>query len=208
METVASRHLLESPLNERLKQHLIDVSNEESLKNTVLNLKAELDSFRKQLFGKKELIKEFEDTLQSTQSEQKVRLSQVADLRKMVNLYSMLTATKITVERKEPSTNNMDMDVDQKEQEQPQSKRMSQFLCRTLQKEAESMMEYYLSFGFNEDGDADQDKQIKETFFDYTLVSSHNLAKPLNESLSSNITFYTKDAPLFLKVIIQQMFGK
>merc|ERR1712228_1010507 len=173
------KHIQESPLNERTQNELLSISNVKELENKIKNLNEEMLSYKNQLFAKKELIKEFETLLQQNQI-----LSNHQNIAKTVNLYRILTGTKIERKNEESSNNE----------------REQQYLCRTAHKETDSMMEYYLSLDYKESNENAQ------SFCDYHLISSHNLVKPLNESLSQNITFYTKDAPLFLKGLIQQMF--
>merc|ERR1711933_33411 len=173
------KHIQDSPLNERTQNELLSISNIKDLENKIKNLNQEIISYKTQLNAKKLLIKEFEDIYQNNQSQRKQIVNQHENGAK----------------------------IEQKEQENDDGnnnrfEKQEQYLCRTKNKETDSMLEYYLSLGFNDGND------IKTTspFCDYSLISSHNLLKPLNESLSSNITFYTKDEPLFIKGLIQQIF--
>ena len=179
------KHIEASPLNERTQSELLSISNVKELENKIKNLNEEIASYKNQLFAKKELIKEFETLLQQNQIQQKKILSNHQNIAKTINLYRILTGTKIERKIEEAGSNN---------------KKEQQYLCRTAHRETDSMMEYYLTLDYKESSENAQ------SFCDYHLISSHNLVKPLNESLSQNITFYTKDAPLFLKGLIQQMF--
>merc|ERR1712129_233410 len=180
-----SKHIQDSPLNERTQNELLSISKTKDLETTIKNLNEECDSYKHQLFAKKELIKEFEGMLGQNQFQQKQILTDHQNYTKIINLYRILTGTKI---ERQLDENN-------------ETASGQQYLCRTAHKEMDSMLEYYLSLDYKESSG-----ENAQSFCDYHLISSHNLIKPLNESLSQNITFYTKDAPLFLKGLIQQMF--
>jgi len=185
-----TKRIQDSPLTERKQNELLSISKVKNLENDIKNLKEENISNKNQLFAKKELIKEFEGLLQKNQMQQKQILDQYEDGKKIINLYQILTSTKI--EKKRRSENKED------------------FLCRTVKKENNknnngAMLEYGLSLGINH-GNNNKENIGHQSFCDYQLISSHNLSKPLNESLSQNITFYAKDAPLFIKEVIEQIF--
>eukprot|EP01084_Bolivina_argentea_P317818 551063_1 len=103
--------------------------------------------------------------------------------KKIINLYQILTCTKIENDIKIINGGN-DNDIEEE-----------QYKCRTIN--GDSMIEYYLSFDGNKE---------KSSYCDYYLINSYNLLKPLIDGLDTNMTFYTKDAPLFFKGLVQQLF--
>ena len=215
------QHIRASPLNERVQDELLSIWKRKDLEKSVEDLQSELVSTKTQLEAKRALVVHFEALLRGQQSAQKAVLEQMADFRKINNLYSVLTATKI--ERKTATEIDLNVDGDgdveldgeSKEQEAGDGNagnanavtmKQEVFACRTAHRERGAMMEYILSFGCNE-GRTEQEEA--SPFLDYRLVSAHNLdERPLNESLSSNITFYEKNAPLFMDTVIRQMFAK
>jgi len=202
------QHIRESPLNERVQNELLTIWKRKDLEKSIKNLQSELDSTKTQLQAKRALIAHFEALIGGQQSEQKAMLQQNADFKKIVNLYSVLTATKIerNVEDQMRIDKEEDDGGDSKEQEVVTIKQES-FSCRTAHRERGTLMEYELSFGCN-DG-RNEEASEASPFLDYRLLSVHNLnEKPLNESLRENITFYAKNAPLFMDTVIRQMFGK
>eukprot|EP01083_Nonionella_stella_P162326 532762_1 len=186
------KHIEDSPLNTRIQNELITISNTKELENQIKNMNEEMELHKKQLFAKKELIKEFQELLEKSHAQQKHMLQQRERNVKIMNMYQILTCTNIEPEN---VIGNMDS-TEENQKEEAGQKRYEQFKCRTVHKDNDSMLEYHLSL------EATDDNEV----CDYSLISSHNLSKPLNESLESCITFYTKDAPLFLKGLIQQVF--
>lgn len=179
-----SKHIRESPLMERTQNELLKISNIKDLENNNLNLKEEIESYKKQLFGKKELIKEFEDILKKNQIENKNVIQKINEYKKIIDLYEVLTSTKIEKDGKEKNG----------------------FLCRTVNKKRDAMLEYNLSF-FNDNDGVNNDNN-KDLFCDYKLLSSRNIKNNdknicLNED---NIQFNMNQAPLWLKGLLQQMF--
>jgi len=201
------QHIRASPLNERVQNELISIWKRKDLEKSIQNLESELSATKIQLKAKRALIAHFEALIGGQQNEQKMALEQLGDFKKIINLYSVLTATKI--ERKPISNLHANDDGNESEsKEQELIPKQEAYSCRTVHRERGSMMEYLLSFGRN-DEQTEAEQGGPSPFLDYQLISVHNLdERPLNESLSSNITFFEKNAPLFMNTVIRQMFGK
>lgn len=206
-----SQRIRASPLNERVQNELLSISKRKELENAVQGLQSELLSVKTQLEAKKAVIKEFEEMLRGEQREQKAVWQQLSDLKKINNLYSVLTATKI--QRKAADDRELrrgsDADGDGAESKQQELgndgavvTKQEGFECRTVHRDRDQMLEFLLSFGCSEEEEA-------SPFLDYRLVAAHNLEEDeLSESLRSDITFYAKNAPMFLATVFRQMFTK
>jgi len=218
------QRIRDSPLNVRLQNELINIGNVKELETEIENLKQQNSACEKQLAAKRELVKEFEDLLRNHQlqinkqeNEKETTTEQLCNLRKIINLYSILTSTKIDpkiqIIRRMASEQNENMSENERETKK------EQFLCRTVNKQNGSMLEYYLYLGCNDDDDdvesasesgkenQKQKNALKQIFCDYELISSHNLS--VNEKtclFQQHMTFYTNIAPLWLRKLLQQMF--
>jgi len=98
---------------------------------------------------------------------------------KRLALYEMLTATKLEVGKGKGT-----------EEER--------FECRTLRRDAGAMMQFGLRLGSND--------KAEDVFLDYSLGSVHNLPRP-GQPLCDEMSFFAKDAPLFLKAVILHAFA-
>eukprot|EP00484_Ammonia_sp_Unknown_P028190 CAMPEP_0197024180 /NCGR_PEP_ID=MMETSP1384-20130603/4806_1 /TAXON_ID=29189 /ORGANISM="Ammonia sp." /LENGTH=709 /DNA_ID=CAMNT_0042452525 /DNA_START=28 /DNA_END=2154 /DNA_ORIENTATION=+ len=214
----------ESPLTEKVQNELISISNAKELENEIANLKQEMLGAEKQLSAKKQLIKEFEELLRNDQialkkqeSERDVLLTKMTNMKKIINIYSILTSTKIQEkievieeEQENTSTEQKQQDIDD---ERERGKR-EKYLCRTVNKENKRMLEYYLTLAVNdqdkehsndnEDGDNNHNREEEERQIHchYELVSAHNLSERAASNKKSclfeeNMVFYTKQAPLW-----------
>ena len=195
------KHIRDSPLMERTRNELLQISKTKDLENNVLNLQQEIEGYKKQLIGKKELIKEFEGLLNENQNElkkyhteRKNMIIKLNDFKKIIDLYQILTSTKI--EKRANNDNNGNI--------------KEEFLCRTINKiNNNAMLEYYLCLGPIDDNNNDKENMSKkkEIFCDYQLISSHNNKFNNNRFMEEeNMTFHSNQAPLWLKGLLQEMF--
>ncbi|ETO26308.1 hypothetical protein RFI_10833 [Reticulomyxa filosa] len=234
VQTRRSSMPIRSPLSVR-SQHVLEVESRiESLKQEFEKSKLDITSYQHQLNENKKETKTLQEQLEEAQIQHRNALREQEILMQVVGLYEMITATKIkciddpilqdapTSERVDTSGNGAsghcspqtnlsnDKNINEKENSDPEQStkenpnsesavndciehRAVRFECKSLNPQTNSMLTFILSTYIN--------------FVDYNLISAHNFDS-LPEFLASEMSFYDSSAPLFIKELLDVLFGK